>query len=221
MSRPRRNRTPPTSPSARPSAPPRRRGSLLPPKHILNAPTKLMKSRRLRRGLRLRPRRRGGLLRPGLLPRRARPPDSSTIRPSAASSARSGSAWTIGRSCARKRLGTDAATTDAWRAACQRGHGVVCARATEQFVGRWAVKPEICASHGGDTRRNLGAGRHRHLAVVVRRLLPDRQDVQGQGGLCAGALPGKGDVPVTLDAHGDRMRVTWSRAKPEEMQRCR
>ena len=30
--------------SARPCAPPRRRGSLLPPKHILNAPTKLMKA---------------------------------------------------------------------------------------------------------------------------------------------------------------------------------
>ena len=32
---------------------------------------------------------------------------------------------------------------------------------------------------------------------------------------------GKGDVPVTLDAHGDRMRVTWNRAKVEEMRRCR
>ena len=31
-------------------------GSLLPPKHVLNAPTKLMKSRRLRRGLRIRSR---------------------------------------------------------------------------------------------------------------------------------------------------------------------
>ena len=41
---PRRNRTRPTWPSARRCAPPRRRGSLLPPKHILNAPTKLMKA---------------------------------------------------------------------------------------------------------------------------------------------------------------------------------
>jgi hypothetical protein len=32
---------------------------------------------------------------------------------------------------------------------------------------------------------------------------------------------GKGDVPVTLDAHGDRMRVTWNRARVEELRRCR
>ena len=30
----------------------------------------------------------------------------------------------------------------------------------------------------------------------------------------------KGDVPVTLDAQGDRMRVTWGNAKPEELKRC-
>ena len=44
ISRPRRNRTRSIRPSARRCAPPRRHGSLLPPKHILNAPTKLMKS---------------------------------------------------------------------------------------------------------------------------------------------------------------------------------
>ena len=48
-------------------------GSLLPPKHILNAPTKLMKEE-LRRGLRLRPRRAGCVLGAGLFPRSARPP---------------------------------------------------------------------------------------------------------------------------------------------------
>ncbi len=49
-------------------------GSLLPPKHILNAPTKSDEGRRLRPRLRLRPRRRGGLLRPELFPRRAAAP---------------------------------------------------------------------------------------------------------------------------------------------------
>ena len=44
MSRPRRNRTPPTRPMARRCAAAKEGGSLLPPKHILNAPTKLMKS---------------------------------------------------------------------------------------------------------------------------------------------------------------------------------
>jgi hypothetical protein len=28
------------------------------------------------------------------------------------------------------------------------------------------------------------------------------------------------DVAVTLDAQGNRMRVTWGKAKAEELQRC-
>jgi hypothetical protein len=31
---------------------------------------------------------------------------------------------------------------------------------------------------------------------------------------------GSGDVGVTLDAQGSRMRITWGRAKPEELKRC-
>ena len=45
-------------------------GSLMPPAHILNAPTKLMKDLGYGRGVRIRPAHRGGLLRPELLPRR-------------------------------------------------------------------------------------------------------------------------------------------------------
>ena len=29
------------------------------------------------------------------------------------------------------------------------------------------------------------------------------------------------DVPVTLEPRGDRLRVTWSRAKAEDLQRCK
>ena len=42
-------------------------GSLLPPKHILNAPTKLMKTEGYGIGIRIRPRQRRSILRPGLL----------------------------------------------------------------------------------------------------------------------------------------------------------
>jgi hypothetical protein len=31
---------------------------------------------------------------------------------------------------------------------------------------------------------------------------------------------GGNDVAVTLDAQGNRMRVTWGKAKAEELQRC-
>ena len=74
-------------------------GSLLPPKHILNAPTKLMKTEGY------------GSATNTTTTAKTRSPDrtisrkrsaasSSTIRPNAASSVRSGSGWTIGRSSA-------------------------------------------------------------------------------------------------------------------------
>ena len=50
-------------------------GSLLPPKHILNSPTKLMKSEGYGGGYAIRPRRAGGVFRPGVFPGRAGPPD--------------------------------------------------------------------------------------------------------------------------------------------------
>ena len=77
-------------------------GSLLPPKHILNAPTRLMKAEGYGRGYAYDHDAEEASPARTISPRRsaARP---STIRPSAASSARSGSGWTIGRSCGRKR----------------------------------------------------------------------------------------------------------------------
>jgi hypothetical protein len=32
---------------------------------------------------------------------------------------------------------------------------------------------------------------------------------------------GDGDVPVTLAPHGDRMKVTWKRARTVDLQRCK
>ena len=76
-------------------------GSLLPPKHILNAPTKLMKSEGYGARLRLRPRRARRPSPARTTSRKSSAGSSSTIRPSAASSARSGSGWNTGRSCGR------------------------------------------------------------------------------------------------------------------------
>ena len=75
-------------------------GSLLPPKHILNAPTRLMKDEGYGQRLPLRPRPARRVLRAGLFPREDGPRRHSTIRPTAASSARSASGSNTGRSCA-------------------------------------------------------------------------------------------------------------------------
>ena len=70
----------------------------MPPKIILNAPTKLMKEEGYGSGYGY-DHDTGSLFRPGLFAGRNSDGNSSTIRSSAASSAKSANGWTIGRSC--------------------------------------------------------------------------------------------------------------------------
>jgi hypothetical protein len=106
-------------------------------------------------------------------------------------------------------------------AACALSAGLVSsASAAEQFVGRWAVKPEVCGNHGGDTAQNSALvatdtslwwfdGYCRIGKMYKTRAVY----VQAHCGT-------KGDVPVTLDAQGDRMKITWDK-KVEELRRCK
>ena len=143
--------------------------------------------RKLRRGLRLRPRRAGRVLGPGLLPGSARPPDSSTIRPSAASSARSGSGWSTGRSCGRsavrESVGLCAASAAA-RAAPPTG-----GRPPSRSSAAGRPTRETCCSPTAS--RAIARSQHRRRAERATRrrtllagraevLARDRQDVQGR-----------------------------------------
>jgi len=106
-------------------------------------------------------------------------------------------------------------------AACALGTGFVSpAFAAEQFVGRWAVTSEVCSTRGGDNSRNSALvatdtslwwfDGHCRIAKMykVRAVY-----VQAHCGA-------KGDVPVTLDAQGDRMKITWDKTV-EELRRCK
>jgi len=106
-------------------------------------------------------------------------------------------------------------------AACAIGAAMVpCARAEEAFVGRWAVTPEICAARGGDT-------------AATSALVATDTSLWWFDGYCrigkmyktkalyVQAHCAKGDVSVTLDVQGDRLRVAWDRGKAEELTRCR
>ncbi len=101
---------------------------------------------RLWRRLRLRPRRARGFLRTGLFPGAARPSDSSTIRPSAASSARSESASITGPSCGR----SGAAREDG-RSALAIGAVLAC-RLESQRGFRWALGLRRKALRGREQR---------------------------------------------------------------------
>jgi hypothetical protein len=105
-------------------------------------------------------------------------------------------------------------------AVCAIGAAIVpSAHAAEPFVGRWAVNAEVCSVRGGNS------------AATAALVATDTSLWWFDGNCRIGKMykakavyvqahcDGK-DVPVTLDAAGDRMRVTWGRAKPEELKRC-
>jgi hypothetical protein len=91
--------------------------------------------------------------------------------------------------------------------------------ASEAFVGRWAVKPEVCGSRGGDTS-------------ATSALVATDTSLWWYDGYCSigkmykakavyvqAHCDGK-DVAVTLDATGDRLRVIWA-GKAQELKRCK
>ena len=98
---------------------------------------------------------------------------------------------------------------------------VSSAPAQEQFVGRWAVKPEVCAAHGGDTPETSALVATDTSLWWFDGYCRIGKMYKAKAVYVQAHCMGKGDVPVMLDAHGDRMRVTWNRAKVEEMRRCR
>ena len=107
-------------------------------------------------------------------------------------------------------------------AACAFSAAMVSsALAAESLVGRWAVKPELCSAHGGDTAQTAALvatdtslwwfDGYCRIGKMYKAKAVYVQVHCGE----------KGDVSVTLDASGDRMRVTWNRAKAEELIRCK
>ena len=94
------------------------------------------------------------------------------------------------------------------------------ALAEEAFVGRWAAKPDICAARGGNSPANSALvatdtslwwyDGHCRIGKMYKAKAVYVQAHCGE----------KGDVAVTLDAQGNRMRVTWGKAKPEDLKRC-
>ena len=94
-------------------------------------------------------------------------------------------------------------------AACAIVAGMVSsASATEVFIGRWAAKPEVCSARDGDNATNSA-------------LVATDTSLWWFEGYCrigkmykakavyVQAHCGGNDVAVTLDAEGNRMRVTW------------
>ena len=90
--------------------------------------------------------------------------------------------------------------------------------AEEAFVGRWAATPAICSMRGGDSPANSAL-----VATDTSLWWYDGQCRIGKmykaKAVYVQAHCGTKDVPVTLDAQGDRLRIIWDR-RVEDMKRC-
>ncbi len=160
-------------------------GSLLPPKHILNAPTKLMKTEGYGSGYEYDHDARGGVFRPGLFPRSSSAAGSSTIRPSAALSARSGSGWNTGPSCGASGAAREKRSrTDGSPAAASRLPGSQ-ASASLPFTVTLSAAPakrrqEAGAMHGSAIQETeIGQTRSRAAGGIA----PDRSIRSRRGGV--------------------------------------
>jgi hypothetical protein len=103
----------------------------------------------------------------------------------------------------------------AWSAAAMS-----TALASEAFVGRWAVKAELCSSHGGDSPQNSALVATDTSLWWFDGYCSIGKMYKAKAVYVQAHCGAKGDVSVTLDAQGDRMRVTWNKNKAEELKRC-
>jgi hypothetical protein len=95
------------------------------------------------------------------------------------------------------------------------------AYAAEPFVGRWGVSAAACAGPGDSAARAVLVTSATTLSWFGNYCRIGKVYKAGEAVYLQAHCWGEGDIPVTLDARGDRMRVTWNRAKLADMQRCR
>jgi hypothetical protein len=95
------------------------------------------------------------------------------------------------------------------------------ALADEAFVGRWAVNPEVCASHSGETPANTALVATSTSLWWFDGYCRIGKMYKAQAVYVQAHCADKGDIAVTLDASGDRMKVTWGHNKAEDLKRCR
>jgi hypothetical protein len=97
---------------------------------------------------------------------------------------------------------------------------VNAALAEEPFIGRWAVSPETCSGRGDTPMTSALVATDSSLwwfeghCRIGKMYKAKAVYLQAHCGT-------KGDIPVTLDATGDRMQVTWDRTKMYLLKRCK
>jgi len=98
---------------------------------------------------------------------------------------------------------------------------VSSASAVEMFVGRWAVNSEACSGFGNTAATGPLVATETSLSWFDGYCRIGKMYKAGHAVYVQAHCSSKGEVPVTLDAQGDRMRVTWDRVRFDVLQRCK
>ena len=95
------------------------------------------------------------------------------------------------------------------------------AAAAEPFVGRWAVSANGCTGRGDTPVTAVLAASDTTLSWFAGNCRIGKMYKVGTAAYLLVHCGGDGDVPVTLAPQGDRMKVTWNRARAVDLQRCK
>lgn len=98
------------------------------------------------------------------------------------------------------------------------------AGAKESFIGRWSIDPAGCTSEGDTASTAPLIATATTVRWFVASCRIGKMYKIGQAVHLQAHCSNEGKIvstPITLDARGDRMRVTWDGVKVEEMRRCK
>jgi hypothetical protein len=98
------------------------------------------------------------------------------------------------------------------------------ASAVESFIGRWSIDPAGCTSEGDTASTAPLVATTTSVRWFVASCRIGKMYKAGQAVYLQAHCSSEGKVrstPITLEARGDRMRVTWDGVKVEEMRRCK
>jgi len=93
------------------------------------------------------------------------------------------------------------------------------APAAEPFVGRWASTIDACTGRGDTPATAVLAATDTTLFWFAGHCRIGKIYKVGTAAYLL-AHCGDADVPVTLAPQGERLKVTWNRARPVDLQRC-
>lgn len=101
--------------------------------------------------------------------------------------------------------------------------GPAIAQPNEPITGRWAADALACTTLSTDGERaplivTVTAMRWHDDACRIARMYKTGDTVHLQA-LCSDHA-GRRSIPVALRPHGDRLAVTWDRARHADLQRC-